>query len=190
MTSLTISKPPTLISNDQITLRRYEPDDAGLLFEAARESSAEVYPFLERCHPDYQIEESHNWIALVYQKWMKGEWYDFAIFDSRTQRYLGGCGLNDIHLPQHTANLGYWVRSSATRRGIATEATSLLAKFAFDHLSLQRLEIVIAEENLASVRVAEKSGAILEGTLRNRLFLHGTNTDASLYSLIPSDFFL
>ena len=188
MSKLTIGKPPTLTSNDQITLRRYAPDDAALLFDAATESSKEVYPFLEWCHPDYQIEESHNWIALVYQKWLKGEWFDFAILENETQQYLGGCGLNDIRLKQHTANLGYWVRSSATRHGIATEATRLLAKFAFDHLALQRLEIVIAEDNLASIRVAERSGAILEGTLRNRLVLHGTPTDALLYSLIPADF--
>ena len=188
MSTSTIGKPPILINNDQITLRRYEPDDAVLLFDAARESSAEVYPFLEWCHADYQIEESHNWIALVYQKWLKGEWFDFAILDTRTQRYLGGCGLNDIRLPQYTANLGYWIRSSATGQGIATDATRLLAKFAFDHIGLQRVEIVIAESNLASIRVAEKSGAILEGTLRNKLFLHGTPTDALLYSLIPSDF--
>jgi len=187
MSRLTIGKPPTLISNDHVTLRRYQPDDAELLFEAATESSTEVYPFLEWCHPDYQIEESHNWIALVYQKWMKGEWFDFAILDTNTHRFLGGCGLNDIRLPQYTANLGYWVRSSATRRGIATEATRLLAKFGFEHLGLQRVEIVVAEENLASARVAENCGAIREGTLRNRLFLHGANTDASLYSLIPSD---
>lgn len=134
MSRLTIGKPPTLISNHRITLRRYEPDDAEFLYAAARESTAEVFPFLEWCHADYQIEESHNWIALVYQKWLKGEW------------------------------------------------------FAFDHLALQRLEIVIAENNFASIRVAEKCGAILEGTLRNRLFLHGTPTDALLYSLIPSDF--
>jgi len=188
MSKLTIGKPPTLISNDQITLRRYEPDDAELLFEAARESGEEVFPFLEWCHPDYQIEESHNWIALVYQKWLKGEWFDFAIFDSKTQRYLGGCGLNDIRLPQFTANLGYWIRSSETGRGIATESTRLLANFAFAHLALQRVEIVIAADNLASIRVAEKSGAILEGSLRSTLFLHGTPTDALLYSLIPSDF--
>lgn len=188
MSRLTIGKPPTLISNHRITLRRYEPDDAEFLYAAARESTAEVFPFLEWCHADYQIEESHNWIALVYQKWLKGEWFDFAILDNKTQTYLGGCGLNDIRLPQYTANFGYWIRSSAAGHGIATESSRLLAKFAFDHLALQRLEIVIAENNFASIRVAEKCGAILEGTLRNRLFLHGTPTDALLYSLIPSDF--
>ncbi|MDK1024561.1 MAG: GNAT family protein [Gammaproteobacteria bacterium] len=187
MSRLTIGKPPTLISNDQITLRRYEPDDAEFLYAAARESSTEVYPFLEWCHPDYQLEESHNWIALIYRKWLQGEGFDFAVLDNKTQTYLGGCGLNDIRLPQYTANLGYWIRSSATGHGIATESSRLLAKFAFNHLALRRLEIVIAENNCASIRVAEKIGAILEGILRNKLFLQGTSTDALLYSLIPSD---
>jgi RimJ/RimL family protein N-acetyltransferase len=187
MPGLSIGLPPTLFGNDRITLRRYESNDAESLYEAARESSAEVYPFLEWCHPEYRIEESRDWIALVYQKWMKSEWFDFAILDTRSKRFLGGCGLNLIRAPIYTANLGYWIRSSATGRGLATEATRLLAKFAFDQLGLKRVEIVVAEENIASLGVAEKSGAIREGILRNRLFLHGRPTDAVLYSLIPSD---
>lgn len=188
MPKLSFIKPPIRISGDRITLKRYVPEDAESLYEAARESSELVYPFLDWCHPDYQLEESHKWIAQVYQKWLKGEWFDFAIFDNESKKFLGGCGLNDIRTPQLTANLGYWVRSSATRQGVATESTRLLAQYAFEHLNIQRVEILVAENNLASIQVAQKSGAVLEGTLRNRLFLHGTPTDAVLYSLLPEDF--
>jgi ribosomal-protein-serine acetyltransferase len=40
---------------------------------------------------------------------------------------------------------------------------------------------------MVSQRVAEKSGALREGVLRNRLLLHGKIHDAAMYSLTPED---
>lgn len=188
MTKPVFVHPPSVISNHQITLKPWVNDYAQLLFTAVQESSQDAYPFLEWCHPHYEITESQRWIALTQQKWQRREWFDFAIFDNTSGAFLGGCGLNDIHFPQAVANLGYWTRSTATKTGIATQATQLLAQFGFQHLKLQRIEITIAESNIASIRVAEKSGAVLEAMLRSKLKLHGKYVDALLYTLLPSDF--
>lgn len=185
--NLTRRTPPTVIHSPRLTLQRYRADDANALFEAASESRLELFPFMEWCHPAYDISDSHDWIARTYDKWQKKEWYDFAIWQTDSGRLLGGCGLNSIRNENGIANLGYWVRTSETRKGIATEATLALAAFAFDHLDLQRLEILMAESNLASKLVAEKAGAIYEGKLRNRLILHQIPTDAYLFSLIADD---
>jgi ribosomal-protein-serine acetyltransferase len=85
------------------------------------------------------------------------------------------------------ANLFYWVRSSRLRQGVASAAVRLLARYAFETVGLQRVEIVVAVGNAASARVAEKVGAVREGILRNRIFLHGSSYDAFSYSLIPGD---
>jgi RimJ/RimL family protein N-acetyltransferase len=85
------------------------------------------------------------------------------------------------------ANLGYWVRSSCTGRGVATAATQLIAQFGFEVLTLQRLEILTEVDNKASQRVAEKAGALREGILRKRLVIQGNSVDAVVYSLIAPD---
>jgi RimJ/RimL family protein N-acetyltransferase len=185
--NLSILAPPTSISDNRLTLRRHQAEDAGALCDAALESREQLYPFMEWCHPDYKLDDSKEWITLTNAKWSKKEWYDFSIWHPQSKRFLGGCGLNNIRTDQRTANLGYWVRTSETNKGIATHATCLMAAFAFEHLDLLRIEIVMAEDNLASRIVAEKAGAILEGKLRNRLILHQVPTDAYLYSLIPDD---
>jgi ribosomal-protein-serine acetyltransferase len=84
-----------------------------------------------------------------------------------------------------TANLGYWIRSGETGNGLATEATLGLANFAFRELGLLRLEIIMSTQKTGSRRVALNAGAHFEGTLRNRLLLHGQCHNAYLYSLIP-----
>jgi RimJ/RimL family protein N-acetyltransferase len=76
------------------------------------------------------------------------------------------------------------VRSSNTGRGVASAAVRLAARFAFDGLRLKRLELVIAEGNHSSIRVAEKVRAHREGNLKSRLWLLGKPSDAVMYSLV------
>ena len=97
--------------------------------------------------------------------WKTGTSYNFAIFDVTDGSYLGGCGLNQINSIVNMANLGYWVRTSRTKRGVATAATLLLAQFGFEELNLKRIEIVVNVNNVVSQRVAEKAGATREGVL-------------------------
>jgi RimJ/RimL family protein N-acetyltransferase len=105
------------------------------------------------CHATYSLDESNAWIDYCDAAWKEGAEYNFAIAD-RTERILGGCGLNQLRIEHRVANLGYWVRTSATRKGVATAAVRKLAHFAFRETNLARLEIVVALENVASHRVA------------------------------------
>lgn len=167
----------------QILLRPYAPDDAPWLFEAARESSAEVYLWLPWCRPEYTLAEAQDWIARQVPLFAAGTSFSFVIEGAGGQ-FLGGCGLNQIDPIHRRANLGYWVRTSAAGRGIATAAVRQLAAWAFASTELVRLEIVAAVGNLASIRVAEKAGAIREGIARTRLLMHGTSHDAVVFSIV------
>jgi RimJ/RimL family protein N-acetyltransferase len=164
-------------------LRAYEPGDAQSLWEAARESAAEVFPWLAWCHAQYSMAEAAEWIRSKARLAAEGREYAFAMVGP-DGRYLGGCGLNQINHNHRFANVGYWVRSSATGRGVATQAVHQLADFAFGETDLVRLEIVCAVGNVRSQRVAERAGAVREGVLKNRLLLHGQPVDAVMYSLV------
>jgi ribosomal-protein-serine acetyltransferase len=175
------------LTNGLIRLRRFALDDVEALHEAAMESIADVHPWLPWCHPEYTREESVAWCQSRAAAWKRDEEYSFVIEDVQTRRFLGSCGLNQIDRLRLRANLGYWVRSSETGRGIATAATRLLARFGFEELGLQRIEIIAAVENFGSQRVAAKAGATRECIARNRLRMHDRQADAVCFSLIPSD---
>lgn len=167
----------------RVAIRCYAPRDAAALLEAARESIEEVYPWLEWCHPGYEISESRAWIEHCRRAWEAEEEYQFAIVGP-DDVYLGGCGLNRVEHDHRVANLGYWVRSSATGRGVATSAARQVALFAFEATELNRLEILTAVDNHASQGVAERLGAIREGVARSRLHLHGKAHDAVQYAIV------
>ncbi len=167
----------------KIRLEPYSLWHVELLYVAAVESQAELFPFLPRCHPGYHVDEARLYVHSQIENFQAGTSFEFAIM-SEDGTYLGGCGLNRLDASYRRANLGYWVRSSVTGKGIATAAVQELAGWAWAHSNLNRLEIVVTIENLASCRVAEKAGAEFEGTARCRLMLHEEPHDARIFSLV------
>lgn len=175
------------LTDGSILIRTYRETDGPLLYEAVRESIPEVSKWLPWCHENYSIAESRAFISARELARQGDEWYSFAVFDKESGKFLGGVGLNFINRVHQIANLGYWVRSSATKKGVATAATRLAARFGFEQLGLHRIEIVAAVDNLASQRVAEKAGATREGVLRRRLLINDEPHDAVMYSLVRED---
>ncbi|MCG8351336.1 MAG: GNAT family N-acetyltransferase [Chloroflexales bacterium] len=180
-------KTDVVLSNECVVLRRYRASDVQAVYEAARESIAELTPWFAWAHEQSSIQEAELFITNQAIWWDDGSVYNFAITDRTTGAYCGGCLLNHINRGDRFANMAYWVRTSWTGKGIATAAARLVAHYGFEHLGLHRVEIIAAKENLASIRVAEKVGAVREGVLRRRITVRDKVYDAVLFSLIPGD---
>ncbi len=178
---------PTHLDARPIRLRPYQLADAVCLREAIIESQPELGCWIPSLHGTLTLAEIRLWIESTGRSRARGEVFAFAIVESGPDALLGGCGLNQVQYGHGVANLYYWVRRSCWRKGIATCATRLLAEHAFTQLGLGRVEIVMATDNHASRRVAEKAGAHREGILRNRIRVGGEAHDAFVFSLIPED---
>lgn len=176
------------LTDDNITLRPYEFGDENALLKAVKESLPELNPWMSWANESYSSETALNFITLARAYWASGAMYAFAITDSQTGEFLGGCSLSHIHPLYHFCNLGYWVRTSRQGNGIAGRAAKLTARFAFERVNLIRVEIVIAVGNEASRVVAQKIGAHDEGLLLNRMVIGTRICDAHMFSLLPSDF--
>ncbi len=166
---------------DDVRIRPYRVEDAEDLWTAVRESVPELRPWMPWCHPDYSVDEARRWVEEQSLAFRARQAFQFVISDANG-RYLGACGLNDLDAVNRRANLGYWVRSRETGRGVASSAVRILRDWAFAETDLIRLEIVVAVGNRSSRRVAEKSGARKEGRLERRLWLDGRSSDAILYA--------
>lgn len=118
-----------------------------------------------------------------------------AAFQSRTDlpmlmflrgaNTLVGCtGLHRINWSVPKFEIGYWVRRSFHRQGLATQAMRGITAFAQHHLAARRLECFTDEANTASRRVAERAGFALEGILRHeRAEPDGTLRQTCIYAL-------
>jgi ribosomal-protein-alanine N-acetyltransferase len=84
--------------------------------------------------------------------------------------------------------LGYIVFDTAARgKGITTEAVQLMTRLLFETKTVGRIRLVIATENKASRRVAEKAGYKHEGTMRSGWFTSGRWLDGELYAITRAD---
>ena len=168
-------------------IRQFHSDDAYPFLEAVLETANDAYRWLPWCHPGYTIEDSRKWINLQGDFWQAGIQYSFLIVDEESGKILGGTGLNAIHPEHRFANLGYWVRKSQMNKGIATAAGIQTIEFAFKTLKLNRVEILMATDNLASKKAAIKIGAAYEGVARNKLSLHDKFVDAFVFAVVRGD---
>jgi ribosomal-protein-serine acetyltransferase len=170
-----------------VTLRRYRRDDAAALHEAIVASLPELTPWLPFAHEMYVIKETKGWLKTQPKHWKDSTEFNFAMIDPADGAMIGGCGLNSIDKDNRRANLGYWVRTDHSGKGVCPAAARLLARWGFQHLKLGRIEILVAVDNTRSRRAAQKAGAREEGVLRNRLWLHNRYHDAMMHSLIPGE---
>ena len=83
-----------------------------------------------------------------------------------------------------SAELGYWLAEPYWGHGIMTSAVSQLCEQAFVQYDIVRIFAEPFADNRASCRVLEKSGFILEGTLRKRIIKHGKMQDSCIYARI------
>ncbi|HWX19528.1 MAG TPA: GNAT family protein [Candidatus Binatia bacterium] len=176
-----------MFEHSGIGIRPFRAEDVPALFAAARESIPELCRWMVWCHEDYSLGDSRAFVLACDMDWAAGRRYSFAIYDGKAGTFLGSIGLSALDRTHHLANLGYWVRSGRTRRGVARAAVGLAARFAFQELGLNRLEMIIPVENQNSLRVAQRVGAHREGILRQRLMLGGRPRDAVSYSLVARD---
>jgi len=174
-------------TNGILTLRPYQITDIEPCFNAIRESINELLPWMWWCHSAYSTKDTQIWIESLPDTCQNATECSFAIIDSEDGSFLGSCGLSNINRTDRCANLGYWVRTSRSRQGVAPAAALGIARFAFKEVELNRVEIVIATENKASIRVAEKIGALREGLLRKRIVVRDTVYDAFMFSLLADD---
>src|SRR5689334_25354783 len=60
----------------------YEEKDVEAMTAAARESIADVSPWMPWCHPDYSAREAAAWIRTTREGHSSGAMYEFAIWDA------------------------------------------------------------------------------------------------------------
>lgn len=84
--------------------------------------------------------------------------------------------------------LSYQIYEQADRGlGYATEAVTLLVRYLFRRLKVNRIRLIIHPANRASCRVAQKCGFTHEGTAHGAWYHRGKNHDVDVYALLREE---
>ena len=170
-----------------IELRPLDMKHAVALDEAIRESAAQLRQTVPWWRPDGTVADQEAWARFTRDAWENGTLYAFVILDL-DGTLLGASSLEGVDRQRSSANLSYWVRTSATGRGVARTAARLLAGWGVGPVGLHRVEISMVTANSASRAAAAASGAVAEGVLRNRAPWADESHDMAVFSFVPADF--
>jgi RimJ/RimL family protein N-acetyltransferase len=118
------------------------------------------------------------------QRWVVSTDAELVIADEASGAPLGMVSLRIAEQDPGLGAVGYWLLAEARGQGAATAALKLVARWAFDALGVQRLELTTAPENVASQRVAERAGFTREGLLRGLIATKDGRRDAVLFALL------
>ena len=107
------------------------------------------------------------------QHWTPGSdhWLCLIVRDAASQKPLGATGY--IHRENDCAEVGFLFAPQAQGQGYGYESLRALCDFAFEQGGIRRLTATVTAGNIASRRLLEKAGFVLEGELRESFWLSG-----------------
>jgi ribosomal-protein-serine acetyltransferase len=120
--------------------------------------------------------------------WSDGRAFDFAVRShADPDWHVGNVSVWWVSQQNHVGEIGYWVRSDMTGRGVGTEITARAMQIGFEEIGFHKIVLRIAVGNLPSEQIARKLGYALEGTLRDEVKVGGTWLDHTAWSLLDRE---
>lgn len=160
-------------------MREWRLSDADSLVRHANDASVarnldDFFP-----HP-YEMEHAREWLQRCAREHPQT---NFAVVVD--DRAIGGSGLRiRSNMHRRSAEIGYWLGAKYWGKGIATDVLTAVTAYAFDHFDLAHLTAGVLERNVASARVLEKAGYVLEGRLRQNVTKDGVTMDELVYGIV------
>lgn len=112
----------------------------------------------------------------------------FSIREITEDRLVGFIDLSGFDWPARSCWVGIGIGDPRDRgRGFGTEAMRLAARYAFEQLNLNRINLNVFEFNPGAVRSYEKAGFVHEGRERAVLNRYGRRWDMLFMGLLRQD---
>lgn len=172
------------MDNKLVYLRAFEPDD--YLNSIVWRNDDEIWS---------QLGGGKYYVSARYEK----KWIEDAIFDSKNirlavclidgGRYIGNVSITNINLANRSGISNILIGDhSCWGRGIGTEAYRLLLEYAFNERGLHRIEALVLEDNISSIKMHKKCGFKIEGKLREAVFKNGRWQNQVVLSILENEF--
>ncbi|MCW7946375.1 acetyltransferase [Streptomyces hygroscopicus] len=173
---------PVTLTTDRLLLRTVGPQETDAVYRAAQDPEIQRWTTIPS---PYLREHADAFLAqTVPEGWADASMFTFGVF-LRSGELVGMLGLT-MRSPG-VAEVGFWTAKEHRGNGYMPEATLGASRWAFTHLSIDRVEWRAEVGNGASRAVAERAGFTIEGILRSAINNKGVRRDCWVGSLLPSD---
>ena len=162
-----------------ITLHNWKTDDKLVLMALC---NAVDRTFLsDRLPYPYDEADADWWLGMVAENDGKEGVWRAIVVDGQIVGSISVERMADEE--RNVGAIGYMILTPFWSRGIGTEAVRQICRIAFRELALERIIGEVFPENLASARVLEKNGFLLEETRAGAVVKGGKAMDVKVYGL-------
>lgn len=172
------------LQGSQILLRKIRKSDINDRFQIGRH-----HEFVHMCggeslkeseYPEYEVWE--NWYER--EKETNNQW----IIDL-DGKCIGVAALHHISEADRSARYRIGIFDPTLHsKGIGTEATMLVLKYAFEDLQLHRVDLLVLDYNKRAIRCYEKCGFRCDGILRESAFIEGKYYSDRIMSILDYEY--
>ncbi len=177
---------PMPIGTPRLIIKPPEIGDGEMVNEAIKESFKELHPFMPWAKEMPTAPESEIFVRSAAANWILKNndepYLPLFMFDKETHQFIGGTGYHHYDWEAGSIEIGYWIRTSFTGKGLMTEAVNALTQYAFKELCMKKISITCDINNKASKRIPEKLNYRLESIIKeNRVDVDGKVSDTLVY---------
>lgn len=167
-----------ILETPRLILRHLVLDDLDALFALYNDSEIRKY-FPDGVKNYEDTREELEWYLNGHPEHPRlGLW---ATVQKETGKFIGRCGLLPWEIDGRLeTEVAYLLDKNFWHQGLATEAATGILAYAFDTLNLLRIICLMHPDNIASQRVAQRIGMILEGKVDG---IAGDNFPTLIYSI-------
>lgn len=181
-----IDRESIYLKTERMIIRPYEMQDAEAVYKVVNRK--EIYDTTLMIPHPYPKENIEPWINFTRRNIDYGISYELGIFDKVSGLYIGNIGLASVSKQNNNAELAYFIGPNQWGLGYATEAVDVILHFGFNQLGLERIVGRCMACNLASKRVMEKNGLLLEGLARHEIRKEGKYIDVFRLAILSADY--
>lgn len=180
---------PVVLETSRLMLRPFRERDAPALHDALTESLDELRRhlwFLPWVAEAQSLQSAEVRCRRAEANFLLRTDLPYLAFSKATDRLVASIGLHRTDWLVPRTEVGYWVRSSETGKGYASEGVKALTDWALDELRAARVELVTDADNHGSRAVALRCGFTLEAIQHNTMRgPDGALRHSAVYSKLP-----
>lgn len=176
-----------MYTGEKVRLREYRREDipAALKYLNDPEVKSNLDPGIPYL---YTLENETKWYEELSAN---KDTYSFAIETIEEEKYIGGCGVNEVDWKNSVAVIGIFIGDkNYWDKGYGTDAMQILIRFVFEQMNIHKIKLNVYAFNERAIRCYEKCSFKKEGTLRQEIFRDGKYHDQYIMSILKEEYFM
>ncbi|MEN2489387.1 GNAT family N-acetyltransferase [Flavobacterium sp. B11] len=156
-----------MITTKRLIIKPYRQEDSEYFLNALNDNSDHLYDyFANMIKVNDSLESTKKYFEQKDLDWKENKSYACGIFKKETKELIGHISVREIDWKIPKGELAYFIFKQYNGCNFGAEALNAFKNWCFTEKKFNRLFMKIAEENIASIKVAERAGFIYEGLLK------------------------